>query len=139
MSHPDYLAYFNALAGSQPEKILVDSDLDWGQDMKRLGKRLQEVGARQVIFNPFPYPPSILKDWGFPEILLGYADNPSPGWNAVSLTDLKSRRLGLGNSQPQLPLWPNQIQPSERVGKSILLWYFPPEPASRPPRPRSLR
>ena len=30
--HPDYLAYFNELAGSEPEKVLVDSDLDWGQD-----------------------------------------------------------------------------------------------------------
>ncbi|MBI3473551.1 MAG: glycosyltransferase family 39 protein, partial [Candidatus Solibacter usitatus] len=53
LSHPDYLAYFNALAGSEPEKILVDSDLDWGQDMKRLGQRLREVGAREVYFNPF--------------------------------------------------------------------------------------
>jgi hypothetical protein len=31
LSHPDYLAYFNEIAGSEPEKVLVDSDLDWGQ------------------------------------------------------------------------------------------------------------
>ena len=53
LSHPDYLAYFNALAGDEPEKVLVDSDLDWGQDMKRLGARLQEVGAKEVAFDPF--------------------------------------------------------------------------------------
>jgi len=23
-------------------------------------------------------------------------------------------------------VWPDQIKPMERVGKSILLWYFPP-------------
>src|ERR1700737_2936168 len=38
-AHPDYLAYFNAFAGSEPERIVVDSDLDWGKDIKRLGKR----------------------------------------------------------------------------------------------------
>src|SRR5690348_17469145 len=31
----------------------VDSDLDWGQDMKRLSARLREVGAREVAFSPF--------------------------------------------------------------------------------------
>lgn len=51
--HPDYLAYFNALAGDEPSKVLVDSDLDWGQDMKRLGARLREAGATEVAFDPF--------------------------------------------------------------------------------------
>jgi hypothetical protein len=51
-SHPDYIPYTNALAGTEPEKILVDSDLDWGQDTKRLGRRLHELGAQQVAFSP---------------------------------------------------------------------------------------
>jgi AbrB family looped-hinge helix DNA binding protein len=40
-AHPDYLAYFNELGGTHPERILVDSDLDWGQDMARLATELQ--------------------------------------------------------------------------------------------------
>ncbi len=44
-NHPDYLAYFNELAGDEPERILADSDLDWGQDMLRLSARLRELGA----------------------------------------------------------------------------------------------
>src|ERR1035438_288822 len=40
-AHPDYLAYFNELGGTHPERILVDSDLVWGQDMARLGTELQ--------------------------------------------------------------------------------------------------
>ena len=51
--------------------------------------------------------------------------NPSPGWNAVSLTYLKVARLGLWNSYPQLQLWPEYTKPTERVGKGVLLWYFP--------------
>jgi hypothetical protein len=51
--------------------------------------------------------------------------NPSPGWNAVSLTLLKTLRLGLPEQQSQAP-WPEAIKPTERVGHGILLYYFPP-------------
>jgi hypothetical protein len=125
LSHPDYIPYFNALAGDEPEKILVDSDLDWGQDMKRLSKRLQEVGARQVTFNPFilAYLEAV---HGFPPILPTDPVNPSPGWNAVSLTVLKSARLGLYDDHPEVQLWPDRIKPSEKVSPGVWLWYFPP-------------
>jgi hypothetical protein len=127
LSHPDYLPYFNALAGDEPEKIAVDSDLDWGQDMKRLGKRLQEAGAREVTFNPF-----VLADLehvhGFPPIHQSNPQAPSPGWNAISLTVLKEARLGLFNSHPEITPWPDSMKAPERVGKGILLYYFPPSP-----------
>ncbi|MHC4235239.1 MAG: ArnT family glycosyltransferase, partial [Planctomycetota bacterium] len=40
---PDYLAYFNLLAGgpAQGYRHLVDSSLDWGQDLPQLGARLE--------------------------------------------------------------------------------------------------
>jgi 4-amino-4-deoxy-L-arabinose transferase-like glycosyltransferase len=34
--HPDWLAYFNPLAGDDPGYVLNDSDLDWGQGVYRL-------------------------------------------------------------------------------------------------------
>src|SRR6185436_6448283 len=42
---PDHLAWFNALAGRHPEDVLLDSDLDWGQDLRRLE---EELAARHV-------------------------------------------------------------------------------------------
>lgn len=125
LSHPDYIPYFNFLAGSEPEKIVADSDLDWGQDMKRLGQRLQEVGARQVTFTPFvvAYLESV---HGFPPVHPMDPRRPAPGWNAVSLTVLKVQRMGLGDKLPELQLWPEHIAPTERLGKTTLLWYFPP-------------
>ena len=123
--HPDYLAYTNELAGSAPEKVLADSDLDWGQDMKRLSARLREAGAPQVAFDPV-----ILADFegemGFPRVAPGNPAAPSPGWNAVSLSYWKVRRLGLLDTHPEVVLWPDRVPPGERVGKGVMLWYFPP-------------
>jgi hypothetical protein len=42
---PDYLPWFNALAGRHPENVILDSDLDWGQDLLRLER---ELAARKV-------------------------------------------------------------------------------------------
>jgi 4-amino-4-deoxy-L-arabinose transferase-like glycosyltransferase len=125
LAHPDYIPYCNALAGNEPEKILVDSDLDWGQDMKRLSKRLHEVGATEVAFNPFivAYLEAV---HGFPPIHPTDPVTPSPGWNAVSLTVLKTARLGLYDDHPEVQLWPDRIKPTEKVSPGVWLWYFPP-------------
>jgi hypothetical protein len=120
-SHPDYLAYFNELAGSEPEKILVDSDLDWGQDLKRLAARLREVGATDVTFDPY-MPGDVEKQLGFPRIHRMNPDAPSPGWNAIGAMLWK---------ESGLIHWPDRIPPQERVGKSIFLWYFAPAAPKR--------
>lgn len=124
ISHPDYIPYTNLLAGNYPERILVDSDLDWGQDTIRLGKRLRELGARQVAFNPLIM--GYLEEYhGFPPITLMQPTRPSPGWNAASLTAMLAGRLGMGDQFPNVKLWTEGVKPTERVGKTIDLWYIP--------------
>jgi len=128
-SHPDYLAYCNELAGSRPENVLVDSDLDWGQDLKRLASRLREVHATSVAFTPFDFgllPGDLERELGFPRVTPSDAATPSPGWNAISLSFWKTRRLGLYNSRPEVVPWPARVPYGERVGKGMLLFYFPP-------------
>lgn len=58
--HPLELGYFNALVGS-PERgaaWFADSNVDWGQDMKRLGDYLRETGTEAettvVAYGGFP-------------------------------------------------------------------------------------
>ncbi len=46
-AYPDYLPYFNE-AICHPEQVLVDSDLDWGQDLHRLEQRLKRTERAQV-------------------------------------------------------------------------------------------
>jgi len=48
--HPHYLAYFNEIAGgpSQGHRYLLDSNIDWGQDLATLGDYLEERGNPPV-------------------------------------------------------------------------------------------
>jgi len=123
-AHPDYLPYFNALAGDEPERIVVDSDLDWGQDIKRLGVRLRELNAPSVTFSPTLT--ISLPALGFPPHQLSNPDAPTPGWNAVQATYWKRDRMGLMLDEPGARTWPDIVRPTERVGRSILLYYIPP-------------
>jgi hypothetical protein len=126
LSHPDYLPYFNELAGDHPENIVVDSDLDWGQDIKRLARRLKEVGAQEVTLSTLLVA-DFEKEHGIPHRIANMdVINPPTGWCAIGFTYWKVARLGLYEKYPQYTLWPDRIPPLERVGKSMLLWYFPP-------------
>ncbi len=116
--HPDYLAYTNEIAGTHPEHFLADSDLDWGQDMNRLAAYFARAGAGQVTFTPFNRT-YLLAGHRMPALVPGDDAHPSPGWNAVSITLWKV----FGS-----PAWPDQVPQQSRIGRSILVWYFPPNP-----------
>jgi hypothetical protein len=117
LQHPDYLAYTNELAGSHPERFLADSDLDWGQDMKRLGDFLARRGVTQLTFAPFNRT-YLWAGHALPPLQSGDTNHPSPGWNAVSITIWKV--FGY-------PKWADTApQPQQRIGRSILLWYVKP-------------
>lgn len=134
LAHPDYLAYFNALAGSHPERILVDSDLDWGQDLKRLAQRMRELGVQELAFTPcISLDPAAV---GLPPLTANDFLHPSPGWNAVRLTPLELMLADQRVQHPQLRFWPDVIKPAEKIGKTILLWQFP--AGSLPPAPPGL-
>jgi 4-amino-4-deoxy-L-arabinose transferase-like glycosyltransferase len=125
-SHPDYLAYFNELVGSEPERVLVDSDLDWGQNTKRLARRLRELGASEVSFGIANGRSEYLQTWpGLPRIKPIYALLPAEGWTAVSPTISKTTQYGLNYKFPNLRPWFEYLTPAERVG-SLILYYVPP-------------
>jgi hypothetical protein len=53
--HPHYLAYFNEPAGGPANgyRLLADSNLDWGQDLKGLGVWLREHGIERAKLSYF--------------------------------------------------------------------------------------
>ncbi len=127
LGQPDNVAYFNEFAGTEPEKILVDSDLDWAQDMKRLSARLKELHVTRINWLSSEYA-DFEGQHGFPHVTsaLRSPNAPLPGWNAIGVNSWK---MGFVT-------WPNYFQPRERVGKSILLWYFPENTPSTTPAGR---
>ena len=82
LAHPDYLAYFNELVWSEPERVLSDSDLDWGQDMQRLSNKLKELGVKEVSLVCFSN--ADISQLGFPTVRLPEPYQPVTGWIAVS-------------------------------------------------------
>ncbi len=120
LSHPDYLAYFNALAGSHPENILVDSDLDWGQDIQRASARLRQLGVKEVTFPQFIIA-DLEKEHGFPHLNpnVDLIHQPS-GYFLAGATFWKAYHFGLPQDQP---VWPDAVKPIERIGNGIFLWY----------------
>lgn len=110
-AHPDYLAYFNLLAGRHPEHVLVDSDLDWGQDLGRLQKVLARERATEVAFEYFGTADADVLGLP-PHRKLGCSQ--TSGWIAISITQLVVER--------DCYRWLDAYQPVETVGRSIRLY-----------------
>jgi len=123
-AHPDYLPYFNELA-PHPERVLVDSDLDWGQDLRRLERRLAErhiasvslayQGTAALDHEPLP-PFTRLPPW-----------RAATGWVAISALAREHEPRGYA--------WLNAYTPIERIGKTIDLYFIPPRPEPASPAP----
>ena len=112
-AHPDYLAYFNEAAGSNPAHIAVDSNLDWGQDIVRLERVSRELKieklwvlcATSARFEHHDIPAD------------GLPPHPVSGWIAAGET-----ALAIEGDRYQ---WLTRYEPVRRVGKSIRLYYLP--------------
>lgn len=115
-AHPDYFPYFNALAGSDPSRCLIDSNLDWGQDVLRLRSEVRANYIRSLgvqVMGNHDY--AML---GFPDTHEISPSHPEHGWIAVSD---HGYRMGKGEGgYSWLP-----TRPLRRVGSSISLYYLP--------------
>jgi len=114
-AYPDYLAWFNGFAGAHPENILVDSDLDWGQDLRRLS---QELARRQVpgIYIAYRGTADLNREHLPPFTILAPKQQVT-GWVALDMLSLKESNGGYD--------WLTRYQPLQRIGRSIDLYYLP--------------
>jgi hypothetical protein len=130
-AHPDHLAYFNPLAGDHPERLLVDSNLDWGQDLYQLPvvmKRMHIESLRLAYFGSAPLEAAGVRNTR----LLRPVDRPR-GWIAASQTML----AGVGGDGAYE--WLNELRPIGRIGSSMVLFYVPPIPPIKLVRARPIR
>jgi hypothetical protein len=79
LATPDTISYFNLLAGGRGEEILLDSNLDWGQGLKRVRTYMDQKGTDEIGLAYFGHVDPALYGirWHFP-------DPKRPGLVAVS-------------------------------------------------------
>lgn len=141
--HPSYLTYFNELVGG-PEKgpeYLVDTDVDWGQDKRRLAIWAKEKNITQLqIANGIVYAGADglnQQEFSFSSSDFQYylgemykpylAGTPVKGWLAVP-----ARIMKWGQTQPadkqgwysQSYGWLQSYEPVEKLGYSIWIYHF---------------
>lgn len=119
-AHPDYLPYFNELVRNHPEEIVVDSDLDWGQDLKRLALTLKNRRINELTIKYSGSTNLDLLNLSTRHELKPY--QRETGWIAINIFCLK---LGTAEAPYDQYSWLRKYQPVERVGKSIWLYYIP--------------
>jgi len=129
---PYYLSYFSELVGGAKNGYIyaTDSNLDWGQDVKRLVKWLDEQGIDKIYLDYF--------GGATPEYYLG--DKLERWWDkrdpkeakgkyvAISATFLQQNRANPTKGWSQRTdhyLWLNDYEPVIVIGNSIFVFYIP--------------
>jgi hypothetical protein len=133
--YPHYLAFFNVLAGGPDNgwRALVDSNLDWGQDLQALGPWMANNGVERVWLSYFgearpeyygiaydgldSFPPRLMNPVARPFV----PSDPAPGWYAISATNLQGVHFF---NHDQFRFF-RDIDPDAKLGYSIFLYDVP--------------
>ena len=138
--HPHYLAYFNEFAGGPDNgwRYLVDSNIDWGQDLPALRDVVERRDLGRIKLSYFgSTPPSHydldfepLPTWsetpeqGSPFTRTYYPYDPAPGVYAISATHLQG--VVLDPDQWDTYAWFRDKEPFAKAGYSIFLYRVEP-------------
>lgn len=132
--YPHQEAFFNELAGgpARGSRLLVDANIDWGQDLLFLRDLLAQRGIDDVYLSYFGTAlpekygihyqplPGFMRFTAGPEIDAYNPYTPLPGWYAISET---SRRLGLMLQNTDMFAYFQDQEPVACAGYSICLYY----------------
>jgi 4-amino-4-deoxy-L-arabinose transferase-like glycosyltransferase len=114
-ANPDYFPYFNETV-SHPEHVLVDSDLDWGQDLRRLERRLAQLKVPSVSL-AYQGTADLSREMLPPCVRLP-PRQPATGWVAITALTREHEPAGYA--------WLNAYRPVERIGTTIDLYFIAP-------------
>jgi hypothetical protein len=122
-AHPDYLSFFNECCRTEPQRWLLESDVDWGQDLERLAAELRRRGVNQLHIAYFGT--ADIDQHGLPPHSQLPPYQRVSGWIAIS-----EFRAALGTWEPPYDQyrWLQDYQPVARVGASIRLYQIPESP-----------
>ncbi|MEK7134837.1 MAG: glycosyltransferase family 39 protein [Patescibacteria group bacterium] len=123
---PSFLAYFNGIAGGPDNgyQFVVDSNLDWGQDIFRLAQFIEKNNIKEIKMDYFSGAPAeyYIKH---AEIKSFNREVPQKGWLAISATILMGACKG--NQIPcsyneRAYTWLDSYQPVAKIGYSIFVY-----------------
>jgi tetratricopeptide (TPR) repeat protein len=130
---PNYLSFFNELIGGSRNgyKVLLDSNLDWGQDLKGLKRWMGERGVPQIQFLYFGiYNAAVPRYYGINAIFLPgswvgtndlYPDNKAlPNYLALSVNHLYGFFRRTGDDEFVKPF--RKLQPFAKIEESIWIY-----------------
>jgi len=134
--YPYFLAYFNEIAGGPEQGYIytVNSNLDWGQDLKRLKKWVEEQNLNTIYVDYFGggdaqyYLKEKYAPWRSTQDELEF---PRGNYLAVSATFLQGGRgePAPGFDQPALHYrWLDNNTLVEKIGHSIFIYYISLDP-----------
>lgn len=117
-AHPDYFSYFNIFADDNPEDFLINSDLDWGQDLLRLEHVLLEKDINELYLVYFGS--ADIERFDLPPVKKLEPGQQARGWIAISMRRLRDD----GSTSPPYDgyRWLEKFEPVERIGRSIYLY-----------------
>lgn len=131
--YPYYLTYFNQAVGgpSGGYRYVVDSNIDWGQDLVRFSNWVKQNNIPKIEFDYFGWadPTYYLREQYIWSNSTKYRDaidfksrNQSDGWLAISATFLQGSQ-GPKDMPNQINyLWLNAYEPTITIGNSIFIF-----------------
>jgi len=132
---PDFLSYYNALAGRDPARVyMTGCDLDCGQDVFRLAEETRKRGISQL--NIAIWSAADIHQMGLPPVQILQPFQPVTGWVAISLRSQRLGHLFHTAYPPAAFAWLDRYTPVQRVGNTILLYWIPGDAVSPPSAPR---
>ena len=126
---PHNLAYFNEIAGGPDGGYnwLVDSNLDWGQNLKELKAWMDARGVSEVYISQFS--PSRPEAYGIqakmllpsPRAVPFAPFDPAPGWYAIGATTLQ----GVYMPDTDTFAYFHAMTPTARIGHALFVYHVP--------------
>ena len=125
--YPYFLAYFNEIAGGPNNgyKWVVDSNLDWGQDILRLADFIEKNNIKEIKMDYFSGAPA--EYYIKTATIQSYnREIPQKGWLAVSATIYSGACRGNSPNckyNERAYTWLDSYKPVTKIGYSIFVYY----------------
>jgi putative flippase GtrA len=133
ITYPNYMSYFNETTiGMNKYDLMVDSSLDWGQDLKRLATYVKDNHIENIKVDYFG---GGVPDYYIPGVQQWHSGNgPTTGYLAISATFYQFSKMSGPKEDKWSYDWLDHYKPITVIGNSILVFNITPaELAANPP------